>query len=252
MMENNTSDDALDQELRSALRGRVDQIGSPVLDTGALMTAVQQDRAGARVRNATLIGGTAVAVVAVVAIVGSTTSPAGDGGGVASDPTSGQPPSSSESPSSEDPSSPQSPSSDASYESLPDIDRAILMQLTARRDVRNQLLGDRTPSDLVLCAIDHIGSGSANIQYVWLYCGTYTTGEGAANVSGGLDPAVIQLSSPDSPDVQVVSIEFPQVASYDADIERMFPESVRQRIVARDAELAPSEQELLAIASNTH
>jgi hypothetical protein len=128
------------------------------------------------------------------------------------------------------------------------LEDALRTQLTADPAVRYDLLGYENPTDAVLCSTHVFGSDPGHEHlYIWVNCGTYSTGPGARELSGGGDPAVLTAKGSGA-DTQVVAVRFPRIDHYDQDIAAMFPAPIVAEIARREFQTVPTGSQLLAEA----
>ena len=121
----------------------------------------------------------------------------------------------------------------------------LLSQLAARSDVRREMVG-REPIGLFQCGIRVLGRDGRTL-YAWLLCGDYRTGPHAEMLSGSSVAAVVRLDRHGD----VARVRFPRQQSLRADIERMFPPRLQDRVIGGDIRTTPSVAELLDRAENT-
>jgi hypothetical protein len=155
---------------------------------------------------------------------------------------------------SEGPSATRTPSADSTPtpETPPTVEEQLLTQLKERPDVRQHLLGVTSVDGLVLCGLNELGHSKEQDElYVWLYCGSYTTGPKADNVSAGTDPAVVSVETGVDGTVRVVDVTFPPMGDQAEDIRTMFPPQVAERVIAGGLTFEPTEDALLQIARAT-
>jgi len=116
------------------------------------------------------------------------------------------------------------------------------------RVVRAMLLAAR-PSGLFQCAVRLVGSERHGaVRYGKVRCGDYRTGPDAVETRGGSLAAVLRLSG--SPGHRCLArIEFPDQATLDQDMQRLFPPDVLDDVRRLDLLASrPSDDELLAVA----
>jgi hypothetical protein len=121
----------------------------------------------------------------------------------------------------------------------------LLHQLEGRADVRREMVGGE-PTGLFQCAIRVLDRDGRTL-YAWLRCGDFRTGPHAEESSGSSLPAVVRLDR----DGDVAGVRFPRQQSLRADIERMFPPDLRQRVLRGDIRTTPGEATLLHRAQDT-
>jgi hypothetical protein len=137
-------------------------------------------------------------------------------------------------------------------ETPPTVEEQLLSQLEERPDVRQHLLGVTSVDGLVLCGLNDLGHSKAQDElFVWLYCGSYTTGPKAQNVSAGTDPAVVSVETGVDGTVRVVDVTFPPMGDQAEDIRTMFPPQVAERVISGGLTSEPTEDALLQIARTT-
>jgi hypothetical protein len=121
----------------------------------------------------------------------------------------------------------------------------LLDQLERRADVRQEMIG-RESTGVFQCGIRVLGRDGRTV-YAWLLCGDYRTGPDAQLLSGSSLAAVVRLDR----DGDVVRVRFPRQRSLRADIERMFPPRLQERVIAGNIRTVPSAATLLHRAEDT-
>ena len=121
----------------------------------------------------------------------------------------------------------------------------LLHQLEGRADVHQEMIG-REPTGLFQCAIRVLGRDGRTL-YAWLRCGDFRTGPRAEERSGSSLPAVVRLDR----DGDVAGVRFPRQQSLRADIQRLFPPDLQERVLRGDIRTIPSQATLLHRAEDT-
>jgi hypothetical protein len=126
---------------------------------------------------------------------------------------------------------------------------ALRRALAADQAVRWNLLYAE-PSGQFLCGLHVLGSSTRrDTLYVWLTCGDFLVANGAATMrSGGDGPAVVKVRGRGT-DIQVVKVTFPRQQSLEADITRLFPAALVDRVLRGNIQTSPSTEELRAEAA---
>ena len=102
------------------------------------------------------------------------------------------------------------------------------------------------PRGVLMCGIRLLGAtGGFTVLYTFLVCGDYSTGALGELRSGSGLPAVIHLTGPRG---DLAGVEFPQQATLEEDIDRLFPADLAQVVRDRPQETVPTQDELDAIA----
>jgi hypothetical protein len=134
----------------------------------------------------------------------------------------------------------------------PTAEEQLLSQLQERPDVRQYLLGVTSVDGLILCGLNDLGhSKDQNELYIWLYCGSYTTGPKAENISAGNDAAVVSVKSSPGGTAEVTDVTFPPMGDQPEDIRHMFPAQVAERVISGNLTFEPTEDDLLRVAQAT-
>ena len=119
-------------------------------------------------------------------------------------------------------------------------------QLAADGTVRKNMTFRLHPRGVFMCGMRLLGAnGGFTVLYTFLVCGDYSTGALGELRSGSGLPAVIRLTGPRG---DLAGVEFPQQATLDEDIDRMFPADLAQVVRDRPQETVPTQDELDAIA----
>ncbi|MBA2952599.1 hypothetical protein GON03_21495 [Nocardioides sp. MAH-18] len=121
----------------------------------------------------------------------------------------------------------------------------LLHQLEGRADVRQEMIGG-APTGLFQCAIRVLDRDGRTL-YAWMRCGDFRTGPHAEELSGSSLAAVVRLDRQGD----VARVRFPRQQSLRADIERMFPPDLQQRVLRGDIRTIPGEATLLHRAEDT-
>lgn len=122
----------------------------------------------------------------------------------------------------------------------------LLAQLAGRDDVRRALTSRTEPIGRFQCGVGVLGREGRKV-YVWLRCADYRTGPHAELLRGSALPAVVVVDGHDD----VVRVRFPRRQTLRADIERMFPARLQDRVIAGDVRTRPGPAALLARAEDT-
>lgn len=121
----------------------------------------------------------------------------------------------------------------------------LLDQLGGHADVRQEMIG-REPVGLFQCGIRVLGRDGRTL-YAWLLCGDFRTGPHTEMLSGSAGPAVIRLDR----DGDVARVRFPRQQSLRADVERMFPARLQERVIRGGVRTSPSAEQLRERAEDT-
>ena len=101
---------------------------------------------------------------------------------------------------------------------------------------------------MLLCTTHVFGADRSHQHlYVYIGCGTYSTGPNARDLSSGGDPALLTVEGSGA-NTKVVAVKFPRLAHYLQDIAAMFPDHIASEMAGREFQMDPSESQLLAEA----
>jgi hypothetical protein len=107
------------------------------------------------------------------------------------------------------------------------------------------MTGQSELAETVLCGTNVVGqSGNGSKLYVWIACGSFTTGATSALLTGSAEPAVVTVQGGGA-SVEVTDVQFPRQAHLNDDIDQMFPSRIADRMKAGDLPASPSNDQLL-------
>jgi hypothetical protein len=227
------NDDDLDRLIRETQHRYADTIHSTRDAVPGIFARVRRDRRRRRAFMTVAAAAVTAGVIGAVALSGDLLS--GEDSGQITDPAPTTSPSA----------PPSSPTTAVRPRTL---EGALATQLAADPAVREYLLGHPPLQGAVLCST-HVFGGERSHEhlYVWVNCGTYSTGPGAEELSGGGDPAVLTVTGRGA-DTTIMAVQLPRIGHHDQDIAAMFPARVVAQVQRREFQTFPAESQLLAEA----